>query len=278
MFSYLKVTPHIYHIQDQMGVCMTLIIGKDSSILLDTGYGTENVSSYIRSLTKLPCHVILTHGHHDHILGARWFSETWLSADDMNEFSLRTGAAQRRQVLQQALNKGISVPDDFLTAVFQMPSTLSFPSRFAGFETASEIPGGPDLYIMHIPGHTPGSLMAYHPDDNILVTGDNWNPCTWLWFPSAVPLQQWRKNMLRLRQNLDPFKPRILCSHQHAVYSWEEFTAYLDYITEDRIAHAAMVPIHPTIHTVQIENKVKGWTFVFDWDKYIKEREISGIS
>ena len=69
-FHALQVLPDVYHIQDCMGVCMTLLVGKDRALLVDTGYGLENVLEMTASITALPVTVLLTHAHHDHALGA----------------------------------------------------------------------------------------------------------------------------------------------------------------------------------------------------------------
>ena len=77
-FELNRVCPGVTHIRDAMGVCMTLIEGEKSALLVDTGYGTENVAEYIRALTDKPLTVLLTHNHHDHALGARWFEKTMM--------------------------------------------------------------------------------------------------------------------------------------------------------------------------------------------------------
>ena len=75
MFHARHVFPGVTHITDVMGVSFTLIEGTKRAILFDTGYGLENVNAYIRTLTGKAVTVLLSHGHHDHILGARWFDK-----------------------------------------------------------------------------------------------------------------------------------------------------------------------------------------------------------
>jgi len=79
-FSVIEPMKNVYHISDCMGVCMTLLAGSEKAILVDTGYGIEDVGRFVRTLTDKPLQVILTHGHHDHMLGARWFAETRMFA------------------------------------------------------------------------------------------------------------------------------------------------------------------------------------------------------
>ena len=85
MFRFTEIAPGVKHIQDAMGVCFTLIEGEQSAVLFDTGYGTEDVQAYVRTLTDKPVKVYLSHGHHDHMLGARWFGRTWLDEADMDD-------------------------------------------------------------------------------------------------------------------------------------------------------------------------------------------------
>ena len=81
-FTALEVLPGVFHIRDCMGVCMTLLAGRDQALLVDTGYGLEDVRSFIRTLTDKPLTVLLTHAHHDHALGAQWFEHVRLFSGD----------------------------------------------------------------------------------------------------------------------------------------------------------------------------------------------------
>ena len=68
-FINIKINDHIYQIKDRMGVLMTLIIGKEQAMLIDTGYGIYNIYDHIRSITSLPLIVVNSHGHMDHCCG-----------------------------------------------------------------------------------------------------------------------------------------------------------------------------------------------------------------
>lgn len=90
-FCAREALPGVYQIQDCMGVCMTLLVGQRAALLVDTGYGLEDVQAYIRTKTQLPLEVVLTHGHHDHCLGARWFAQTYMFPADEKDFRTYTG-------------------------------------------------------------------------------------------------------------------------------------------------------------------------------------------
>ena len=91
MFQTNQVFPGITHITDAMGVSFTLIEGREHAVLFDTGYGMENVRSFVKTLTDKPVTVLLSHGHHDHVLGARWFDKTYLSREDLGSSGKEQG-------------------------------------------------------------------------------------------------------------------------------------------------------------------------------------------
>lgn len=271
MFHTEKPFPGVSHISDAMGVCFTLIEGKERAVLFDTGYGTENVREYISTLTAKPVTVVLSHGHHDHVLGARWFSRTVICAEDLEEFRMRTGREQRNKVAGQAGQKAVPVPGDFLTARIAEPIPVVFHEKLGPFEAETTDLGGRKVLLIHVPGHTPGSVVLYVEDCGLLLTGDNWNPCTWMWFPSSAPVRKWRDNMKTLIGLLPKeagvtFR-HVLCSHQPAVRTAQELTEYLDYMTDERISTASQVEMGSTIHTCEIRMDSRGWTLVYDKDK-----------
>ena len=271
MFRDNEAFPGIHHITDCMGVSFTLIRGKDGAILFDNGYGLEDVRQYIRTLTDRPVTVILSHAHHDHVLGSRWFDRVLIQEEDLAEYGMRTGDEQRRKVAEQAKGKGVPLPEDFFTAACPVPECLPLPEESFGFASRTFDLGGVTALCIHVPGHTPGSLMLYIPEYRLLLTGDNWNPCTWLWFPSSVPVQEWRKNMTAVCENL-PFDT-ALCSHQPMIRSGEEVRNYIRSLTDERLEQAERVDMNPNIHTRQARPDGPESVFVFNWDKFMSSRE-----
>ena len=121
-FESREFWPGVWQIQDNMGVCMTLLCGEEQALLIDTGYGLEDVAAYVRTLTDMPLSVMLTHGHHDHALGARWFDRVYLAKADFPVYETYTNEHWRRHVLTGARDKGIAVDEDaFLSAKMPAP-------------------------------------------------------------------------------------------------------------------------------------------------------------
>ena len=269
MFQPRHVFPGIIHITDAMGVSFTLIEGEQRAVLFDTGYGMENVNMYIRTLTDKPLKVFLSHGHHDHVLGAAWFDKTWLCSEDMEEFRQRTGYVQREKVRQQAEEMGVPVPDTFMNTVIPVPEAICFTGKTAGFDSLDEDLGTLKIRIIRVPGHTPGSIVIHIPIYDLLLTGDDWNPCTWMWFPSSMNADGWRKNMVSLVSTLEVETGRriskVLCSHQPAAREGNELKRFLEYMTDERMRAASAIDMGLAIDTRQVTNNE--WTLIFDYGK-----------
>lgn len=271
MFTNCRPFPGITHITDAMGVSFTLIEGGDSALLFDAGYGLEDVAAYVRTLTEKPVELILSHGHHDHMLGARWFDHSLMDPADREEFALRTARLQRQKVQQQAEEAGLSVPEDFFTAVIPMPEPLRYIDRVGDFDASVFDLGNREVWVLRVPGHTAGSVVLYVPDVQLLLTGDDWNPCTWMWFPCSLPARQWRDTMLKLifqvEKEADGEIISVLCSHQAALRDGEELKAFLAYMTDERLQAAPAVDMGAPINTHQVTVPEKGWILLFDADK-----------
>ena len=271
MFKTNGICPGVTHITDAMGVSFTLIEGEKSAVLFDTGYGMDDVGAFIRTLTDKPVKVLLSHGHHDHMLGARWFGKTYLCKEDMDEFAERTGNLQRTKVMRQAAERGVPVPPDFLTVPVALPEAIRFSGKTGPFENKTEDLGGLEIRVIRVPGHTPGSIVLHVPDRGLLLTGDNWNPCTWMWFPSSINAREWRDNMFSLITALEEENGteinRVICSHQPAVREGSELKGFLAYMTDGRLDSAPAVDMGAPINTHQVTEGEKGWMLVFDRDK-----------
>ena len=270
MFQFTEIAPGVKHIQDAMGVSFTLIEGEKSAVLFDTGYGTEDVQAYVKTLTDKPLKVYLSHGHHDHMLGARWFEQTWLCEEDMPEFRERTGEGQRRKVMKQAEGQGVPLPDDFMTATISLPETIRFDGKTGPFDSLEEDLGGLEIRVIRVPGHTPGSIVIYVPAKGILLTGDDWNPCTWMWFPTSMDAPGWRENMKELIRALESDGTEVrtvACSHQPMAREGKELKAFLDYMTDERMKAAPAVDMGAPIDTHQIVKEPEGWVLLFDLEK-----------
>ena len=225
-----EVLPGVHHIEDCMGVCFTLITGSKRALLVDAGYGFEDTAVYVRGMTDLPVTLWLTHGHHDHAIGARRFDSARLHPDELPVY--RTYASEKwvAHVLHDARTAGISVDESSWRALpMPAPTALQGESINLGGMTAQVIP---------CPGHTPGSIVVFVPELSLLLTGDDWNPCTWLFFPEAVGVREYRESMRKLLAL--PFE-HVLCPHRTELYPRKMPEDFLNALTDAVITAACPV-------------------------------------
>ena len=106
----------------------------------------ENLKSKIKN-PKLS--LIATHGHLDHLWGATWATEQWQTPVLMHEADIPLAKAMQDQY------------DLFGVRMKAEP----FPIENLKFEISN-------FQLLHTPGHTPGSICLYWPDEKVLISGD----------------------------------------------------------------------------------------------------------
>ncbi len=128
----------------------------DVAILVDPGADEESINQWLDEGGFSPDHILLTHGHHDHLgaaagLQSRFGSPVWLHPSDL-------GLARSANVFLRHFDrasKPISIPEVFLAV---------------GLETEAFAAAG--VHSMHTPGHSPGSVSYVLPELGIVLTGD----------------------------------------------------------------------------------------------------------
>ena len=243
-FRYRELLPGVFHIEDALGVCMTLLVGSERALLVDAGFGLEDVAAFVGTLTDRPVRLVLTHGHYDHILGAGYFPEAALGKADTALAHAHSGVFWRQRALDEADRQGVLTDR---RAFLSRPEPL-----WKNLEERRIELGGLSVQVIPCPGHTPGSVVFYVPERALLLTGDDWNPCTWLFFPEALPVQDYRQNMQKLLEL--PFQ-YVLCPHRTDLYEREMPERFVTGLTDEMLLAAEPVGTGDWlgIRTVQAE-------------------------
>ncbi len=97
-FAVSDIFPDVKHIRDPLGVHMTLLLGREKALLFDAGYGVLDLHALIRRITGLPLTLVLSHGHHDHALGAMHFPSSLMLPQDLPVFREYTGRKERERI------------------------------------------------------------------------------------------------------------------------------------------------------------------------------------
>ena len=221
-----EMMPGVFQLTDRMGMHAVLLVGQKSALLVDTGYGFDDLNAAVRAVTGLPLRVLCTHGHHDHACGNYQFDQVAMSDADM-EVARKYAGGWRERVWAQAVERGIDLSDwrreDFLAAG---------PGACVPIGRESIALGGMTAEVYPMPGHTPGSLELFIPERGLLLPGDNWNETTWLFFDEACPLEVYRRT---LRETLEwPFE-RILPPHNDHFFTKDDLKAFYADLEPERL-------------------------------------------
>ena len=143
----------------------TYVVSTDAGIILidpacSNQYEQQVLYNYINSSLSGAKHsvipsliIVATHGHLDHLWGAAWATEQWHTPVLMHEADIPMAKDMQSQYDLFGIR---ATPQPF--PVEPLNSQLStFNSQ---------------LSILHTPGHTPGSVCLYWPDEKTLISGD----------------------------------------------------------------------------------------------------------
>ena len=230
-----EMMPHVWMLTDRMGMHMTLLVGTEKALLVDTGYGFDDIAAAVRDITPLPFDVLLTHGHHDHACGAFQFKKVWMHREEEPVFTFYAGS-WRQRVWQQATAKGLDLSD------WREDSFVGMPCGQAAFIEPGEMDlGGLTVQLLHCPGHTGGSLCVYVKERQLLLPGDDMNPTTWIFFPECEGLGTLIDSLQKI--SALPFE-QVLCPHHDRLLSRTDFDAFLQGLSMENVIATSEKAFH----------------------------------
>ena len=188
-FIDIPINKHIYQIKDRMGVLMTLIIGHDKAMLIDTGYGIYDIKKHVSTITNLPLIVVNTHGHMDHSCGNYLFDEVYIHELDVELCKLHNSLDWRKRNLTTA--KNLNLIDDTYNSEEYLKSTCCN-LKLLDYGQEFDL-GGITIKTINMEGHTTGSVGFLIKEDNLLVTSDAACPFVWLFLKESTTVSTYIK-------------------------------------------------------------------------------------
>jgi hydroxyacylglutathione hydrolase len=138
--------------------CNCSIIGDEASreaIVVDPGDDIDDVLQIVAKHNLTVKHVVITHGHIDHIGGAM-------------KLKAATGAAIHMNMGDEMQIK--MLPMQAAWVGMQSPGKVAIDQAMRDLDRLNI--GGVEAEVLHTPGHTEGSSCLYFPKERRLVAGD----------------------------------------------------------------------------------------------------------
>ncbi len=145
------------------------IRGRNHDLLIDSGMGLGSLKQEIVQLAERPVKCISTHCHFDHMGGA-------------HEFECRLGHRLERSVYTEPTRYNTSMESFVRAETFEALPYAGFrheeyvvrPAPLTGYLDEGDVVdlGDRVFQVLHLPGHSPGSIALWENRSGILFSGD----------------------------------------------------------------------------------------------------------
>jgi len=162
------------------------IRGRDRDLIIDTGMGVASLHDATRHLIDKPVLAVATHTHLDHVGGHHEFEETVVHAieagtlsEPESVISLRNEAYFSAEGRRKIAEAGYEIPDGCM--ITALPDAGFDPDRYRlrpakrvrAVEEGMRVDTGDRSFeILHLPGHSPGSMGLWEEKTGTLFSGD----------------------------------------------------------------------------------------------------------
>jgi glyoxylase-like metal-dependent hydrolase (beta-lactamase superfamily II) len=160
--------------------------GRDRDLIIDTGMGVASLHDATRHLIDKPVLAVATHTHLDHTGGHHEFEECLVHSAEVStltepehELSLRNEAYFSAEGRRKLAAAGYEIPDGCM--ITSIPHAGYDPDRYR-LKPAKRVrtaedgdivdAGDRSFEVMHLPGHSPGSIGLWEAATGTLFSGD----------------------------------------------------------------------------------------------------------
>lgn len=178
-FEIIAINENSFRIETPM-VRAYLFTGNDKALLIDTTMTDGDIAAAIRTVTDLPVILLNTHCDPDHIACNNRFEQTLIHP---MEFDLYKANSKEGFAAPAAINDG-----DVIDL------------------------GGRCFEVIHIPGHTFGSIALLNKEEKFLVSGDSIGVGPIFMFGETRNLNSLIESLTKLKGRMDSFD-KVYTSH-----------------------------------------------------------------
>jgi glyoxylase-like metal-dependent hydrolase (beta-lactamase superfamily II) len=149
IFVFNAFQENTYVLHDPSGECIVIDAGNS------TAGENEQLVDYFDEKSIRPVKLINTHGHLDHVFGNAWF---------MENYSMKTSLHRADEPLIKGAKE-----HGYLYGI-----SMDTPPPVGEYLEEGDLIqfGQSTLKCIHVPGHSPGSLVFYSEQDGFIIVGD----------------------------------------------------------------------------------------------------------
>lgn len=191
IFKFMDLGDGMAAVAAPMGEQCYLVQGKEKALIIDTGMGIGSLREYMRRFTELDFLVINTHGHPDHAGGNGEFEEVYMHSADREIYKNMCTVEFR---MGDVRNLRKEMEDAYREVMLPYRENIRFLDDMREIDL-----GGRILELLHIPGHTAGSICLFDRRSKTLFAGDSLNEQTWLHLDMSLPVSDYRESLFRIK-------------------------------------------------------------------------------
>ena len=163
-YEIIRINHNSWRIEDS-GVRFFLLVGTERALLVDSGRNVRNARDIAASLTDLPILLVNTHADRDHVASNCQFESFYMHPAEESNFCREDRPGKISPILE----------GDILDL------------------------GERKLEVIHLPGHTPGSIALLDVESRVLISGDPIQDGRIFMFGPFRNMQTYIKSLAHLR-------------------------------------------------------------------------------
>lgn len=169
------------HVSGLVSANIWWLRGGPNDLVIDTGVGVASLRAHLPQLFARDPMAVITHTHLDHVGGAHEFRHVAVHEAELLAVASPAPAsldpATELQLLGIELEEGAHLPSSLLHALPDVgydPDSYSVrPSTVTRvLHDGDTLDVGETIQVLHLPGHSPGSIALWDPSRCRLFTGD----------------------------------------------------------------------------------------------------------
>jgi glyoxylase-like metal-dependent hydrolase (beta-lactamase superfamily II) len=156
------------------------IRGRDRDLLIDSGLGVTSLRPAFPDLFDREPILVVTHAHLDHMGSAHEFEHRWAHPNEPLAHPLPGSLTTRNLLANYGMNPAAAADEpELLITARPTPRYNPVAYRLQPAPPTKALDDGDtidlgdrQLTVLHLPGHTPGSIALYDSDQGILFSGE----------------------------------------------------------------------------------------------------------